>query len=246
MENHSYDEVIGTSAAPYLTRLARECGTATRWSAVGAPSLPNDLAMTSGTQHDVSDDLDPAAHPLRTDNLFRQVRDAGGTVRSYAESMPGPCALTTSGRYAARHNPGTYYVGGDDRAACAKENLPLSALDADLASGRWPTFMTITPDLCHDMHDCGVSEGDAFLATLLPRLLGSATYAAGRTAVVVVWDESTPIPNVVIAPTVPGGAVLARAVDHYDFLRTTEELLGLDTFLGEADHATSMRSAFAL
>lgn len=246
MENHSYDQVIGTPEAPYLTRLARECGSATRWNAVGAPSLPNYLAMTSGTKHDVTDDLDPAAHPLRTDNLFRQVRANGGTVRAYAESMPAPCALTTSGRYAPRHNPITYYVGGEDRAACRTESRPLTDLDADLASGTWPAFMTITPDLCHDMHDCGVHEGDAFLAALLPRLLGSATYAAGRTAVVVVWDESSPIPNVVIAPTVPAGTVVTRASDHYDLLRTTEELLGITTYLGEADNATSLRSAFAV
>jgi hypothetical protein len=35
-------------------------------------------------------------------------------------------------------------------------------------------------------------------------------------------------------------------VDHYSLLRTTEEMLGLTTYLGEAANAVSMRSAFGL
>lgn len=41
MENHSYDEVIGAGDAPFINRLARECGLATNFHSVDHPSLPN-------------------------------------------------------------------------------------------------------------------------------------------------------------------------------------------------------------
>ncbi len=47
MENHSFGQVIGP--APYVTDLARRCGLATNYWAVSRPSLPNYLALTSGT-----------------------------------------------------------------------------------------------------------------------------------------------------------------------------------------------------
>jgi hypothetical protein len=116
----------------------------------------------------------------------------------------------------------------------------------DLASGRLPTFAFVTPDLCNDTHDCPVAVGDAWLFDWLTPILDSPTYAAGRTVVVVVWDEPTPMPLLVLAAGVPAGAIAALPFDHYSLLRTTEELLGVDAFLGEAATATSMRATFGL
>jgi hypothetical protein len=42
------------------------------------------------------------------------------------------------------------------------------------------------------------------------------------------------------------GTKSGTAFTHYSLLRTTEELLGISTFLGNAASATSMRSAFGL
>jgi hypothetical protein len=50
----------------------------------------------------------------------------------------------------------------------------------------------------------------------------------------------------VIAPSTPAGTTSASTFDHYSLLRTTEEMLGLTTYLGEAANAVSMRSAFGL
>jgi len=41
MENHSFGQIIGSTHAPYVTRLARRHGMATRMWAVTHPSLPN-------------------------------------------------------------------------------------------------------------------------------------------------------------------------------------------------------------
>ena len=165
--------------------------------------------------------------------------------------MTQPCELHGSGRYAVKHNPAAYYTGADDRAACQRDDLPLAdssssgGLAAELADGALATFTMITPDLCHDTHDCPVGDGDAWLAGWLPAITASRLYRDGTTAVFVVWDEPTPMPLLVIAPSVPAGVRPTTPFDHYSLLRTTEELLGLP-LIGAANDATSMRNAFAL
>jgi hypothetical protein len=213
--------------------------------------LPNYLGATSGSTHGVHDDGSPAAHPISGDNLFRQVLAAGGTARSFEEAMPSPCDLGAAGRYAVKHNPQAYFSDAQDRAACQRDDVPLGALSGGafvdaLAGDALPTFSFVTPDLCDDTHDCPVATGDAWLRDWVSRILASPTYAAGRTAVFVVWDEPTPMPLLVVAPTVGKGTVSTAPFDHYSLLRTTEELLGLDPALGQAAGAVSLRPAFGL
>jgi phosphatidylinositol-3-phosphatase len=252
MENHSADEVLGQSAeAPFEQELARRCASTTTYRAVGSPSLPNYIAATSGDTQGIHDDAPPAAHPLTVDNLFRQVRAGGGTARSYEETMTQNCALRSAGRYAVKHNPQPYFVGPTDRSACQTDDVPLGSLGAgplhdDLPAGRLPTFAFVTPDLCDDTHDCDVSAGDQWLADWVSLILASPTYQSGSTAVFIVWDEPTPMPMLVITPSVKPGTVSTAPWDHYSLLRTTEDLLGIDGHLGRAADAPSMRAAFTI
>lgn len=245
MENHTWGDVFGNSSAPYLNTLAGKCGTDSDYASVGSPSLPNYLGATSGSTQGVTDDGDPSAHTFTVDNLFRQVRAAGGTERSFVESMPSPCDVVSAGSYAAKHNPAVYYVGGSDRTACDADDLPFSAFSSVLDSGQLPTFTSITPDLCDDMHDCSVATGDQWLATWVPKILDTASYRDGTTALFIVWDEPTQLANVVVAPSVRPGTVSGAAVNHYSLLRATEEMLGLP-LLGQAATASDLRTIFGV
>jgi phospholipase C len=251
MENHTFEQVIGNGEAPYETALAAQCGTATDYAVVGKPSLPNYIGATSGDIQDIHDDSPPSAHPIEGDNLFRQVRAAGGTERSYEESMPANCVLETQGMYAVKHNPAAYYVGGDDRRACQSDNVPLGTLDngqlrRDLDANALPTFSFVTPNLCNDTHDCAVASGDQWLQQWIPVILASSAYRGGGTAVFVVWDEPTPMPFIAISPTTQPGTKMAKRIDHYALLRTTEAMLGIGTYLGGAASATDLRPALGL
>lgn len=251
MENASYGDVVGSSSAPYLNRLARECGLATNYHGVAHPSLPNYVAATSGDTWGIADDDPPSSHPLARPSLFSQVAAAGLTWRSYEESMPSRCDLSSSGGYAVKHNPAAYYTGL--RGACAKWDVPLAGhLLPDLRRNRLPAFAFVTPNLCHDMHDCPTSAGDAWLARWVPRILASPGYRAGGTVLFVTFDEggddSNRVATVVVSPSTRPGTRSARRFDHYSLLKTTEQLLGIGTHLAHAgDHSTaSMRSAFHL
>ena len=251
MENHRADQVLGKAEAPYEKKLAQQCGHATKYGSVGSPSLPNYIGATSGSTSHIGDDAPPASHVLLDDNLFRQVRATGRGAMSYEEAMPAACATRSSGTYAVKHNPAAYYQSPGDRDACTRDDVPLGTIEQGafhdaLAADSLPAFSFVTPDMCHDTHDCAVGDGDRWLSSFLPTILDSATYRAGRTAVLLVWDEDSPMPFIPIAPTVPTGSVLASAVDHYALLRTTEEMLGISSYLGGAATAPSMRAAFSL
>jgi hypothetical protein len=247
-ENKAYSQIAGSADAPYLNSIARRCGSATDFHAEAHPSLPNYIAMTSGSTQGIADDDGPSSHPLRVASIFSQL---GRGWTSLQESMPSNCDLSDSGRYAVRHNPAAYYT--NIRTQCRSQDVPLASTP-DLSA----RFTFITPDLCHDMHSSscastGASEvqaGDRWLAGFLPKIVGSAEYRAGRTAVFITWDEddegsSQHIATFVVAPTVPPGTAVDTAFDHYALLRTTEEMLGLRT-LARASSAPSMRSGFHL
>jgi hypothetical protein len=240
MENKAYDEIVDNPAAPYENALARECGLATSYHAVAHPSLPNYIAMTSGSTMGIADDEPPSVHALDAPSLFSQL---GGNWKSFQESMPAHCDRGDSGDYAVKHNPAAYFT--NVQKACVARDVPLK-LPIDLSSG----FTFVTPNLCHDMHDCPVSTGDRWLAGFLPRVLESSQYQGGHTAVFLTYDEDdgssgNHVATFVIAPSVPQGSRSQLPFSHYSLLRTTEEMLGLGR-LGAAAGASSMRSAFGL
>ncbi len=240
MENRSYGEIVGSSSAPYFNHMAGLCGLATNYSAVAHPSLPNYLALTSGSIQGVTDDSGPDAHPIAAPSLFSLL---GSNWRSLEESMPANCDLQSGGEYAVKHNPAAYYTG--IRSACAQQDVPLQNPPNISAA-----FTFITPNLCNDMHDCSTAAGDAWLAQEIPLLLATPQYLSGQTAIFVTWDESTgstqQVPALVIAPSVPAGARVGIAYTHYSLVRTVEQLLQLSPLLGNAASATSMVAGFNL
>lgn len=206
-ENHDRGEVLGSGDAPTFDRLARSYADLTRYEALTHPSLPNYLALVSGSTQGISDDCTDCAAPgASIGSLLDRAHLSWG---AYAEGYPG------SPRFAKKHVPFLYFPR--DRGHVH----PLSALDR----AHPPAFAFVTPDLCDDMHDCPVATGDRWLARFVPPLL-----RVPRTAVFVVFDEGSASQEV--AALVLGTAVRAHAVDaaptgHYALLRTVEDALGL-------------------
>jgi phospholipase C len=245
MENRSYRQIIGSSEAKYVNSLARRCGLAMNYAAVTHPSLPNYIAATSGGTQGITDDGPPPSHPLSVVSLFEQA----GSAKSYQESMPSACRLTDAGMYAVKHNPGAYYTR--IRSDCSADNLPLGAFAGALRRNTLPRFSFVTPNLCNDMHDCSVKTGDAWLESRVPAITASPSYRAGKTALFIVWDEddgssANKVAALVVSPYTAPGTRSATAFTHYSLLRTTEALLGISTYLGNAASAAGMRSAFGL
>jgi hypothetical protein len=239
LENVGYS-VIGSSSAPYLNGLVSACGLATNDVAVSHPSLPNYVALTTGSTQGITDDAEPSTHPLTVPSVFSQL---AGNWRALVESMPTKCDRVTSGSYAARHNPAVYLLSVS--AACQRNDVPLT-YPLNLSA----KFTFVTPNVCNDMHSCPVSTGDAWLRHFVPLVLESAQYQSRSLVLFITFDEndsqaSNRIPTLVVAPTVPHGEKVGLSFSHYSLLRTTESLLGLAPLAG-ARTARSMIGPFHL
>jgi len=239
LENVGYS-VVGSPSAPYFNQLASSCALATNDVAVSHPSLPNYIALTSGSTQGIADDGEPSSHPLRAPSIFSQL---GSNWKALVESMPSACDHVTSGQYAARHNPAVYFT--TIASQCRRSDVPLR-LPLDLSAG----FTMIVPNVCNDMHSCPVATGDAWLRKFVPLILSSSQYRAQSMVLFITFDEddssaSNHVPTLVIAPSTPKGERVGTRFTHYSLLKTTETLLHVAP-LGQARTARSMVAPFHL
>jgi phosphatidylinositol-3-phosphatase len=269
-ENQSYAGIIGNRRYPYTNQLARECGSPTNFWAERHPSLPNYIAMTSGSTQGITGD---SSGMLAADNIYNQVKQSGRQWRHYAFGMPSPCdhSDSSNGIYTAHHEPPVFYsdIAADCRSWDVGVGAPGKVEDfTDVSSGplaqaldsnTLPAFATLGPTDDGGNSSAGGEvdpvKGEAFLKRWIPRITSSAAYQAGTTAIFITWDEASDfnnnppkegIPTIVIAPTIPAGAKPSTRFDHYSMLRTTEEMLGIKHYLGAAAGAPSMRAALHL
>jgi phosphatidylinositol-3-phosphatase len=239
LENVGYS-VVGSPSAPYFNRLAAECGLATNYLAVSHPSLPNYIALTSGSTHGITDDGEPSEHPLDTPSIFSEL---GSNWRTLAQSMPSACDHVTSGDYAARHNPAVYYT--TIASACKRNDVPLT-VPLNVSA----KYTIVVPNICDDMHSCPVSTGDRWLSQYVPLILSSAQYQSRSLVLFITFDEndsdaSNQVPTLVIAPSTPRGERVGARFTHYSLLKTTETLLNVPQ-LGLSRTASSMVTPFHL
>jgi hypothetical protein len=205
-ENKSASQIDAVSA-PTFTALGKRYGRITNYVAVTHPSLPNYLALVSGSTHGITDDCTSCS--VAGTNIGDQLTRAQRSWYAYAEGYPAGYG------FAKKHVPFLYFRNG------ASHVLPLSRFDAQAL----PDFAFVVPNLCHDMHDCSVATGDAWLKRFVRPLL-----SLPQTVVFVVFDEGTSDNHVAayaLGTIVRPGSIFAPRVDHYGLLRTIEDMWGL-------------------
>jgi len=250
-ENKTYDEVIGI--APYITNLANNCATVLDWkdantrvdgSADGKyKSKPSYATLTNGLSpsvHGLVDDSYSATSSV--DNIYNQLNLAGKSFKDYYEAGAGGCGVRFSGDY---HDPIRYYT--NVVSLCDAHDVPLSTFMTDINSGNLPAFSMILPTNDHNMHNNSVTNGDAYAQSILDPILNSQSYAKGDLAIFFLWDEDSPIPNVLLAPSIATGtkieAPAGNPISHFSALRTWEEMLGLP-LIGDTNLAPSLLPFF--
>jgi hypothetical protein len=230
-ENEEATSIAGNPDAPTFNSLARRYATLTTYDAIGHPSLPNYLALVSGSAHGIRSDCTDCL--VRGRSLADTLPAAGKTWKTYAEDLPYPGFTGgDSGRYTKKHNPFLYFRNVVDSRGRRNRVVPFPQLGRDLARHRLPDFSLVIPNLCNDMHDCSVATGDAWLKAHVAPLLQSRELRGG--VVFVVFDEGTSdtggggrIEALALGPTVRRGSRFARAANHYGLLRTIEDAWGL-------------------
>lgn len=233
-ENKECVDVMGSTDAPTFKRLARRYAILSSYYGVMHPSLPNYLALVSGsTQGVTSDDAD---RTLGARNIADTLAARGISWKTYAEGLEAPGSTEDEGdRYVIRHDPLLYFRDVLSSRRRLARIVPYAQFQRDLAADRLPRFALVVPNLHDDMHDSSVGDGDRWLKGFLRPLLESAELEHG--VVFIVFDEADESDKVgggghtvalAVGPTVRPGSRVAARMNHYSLLRTIEDGLGLE------------------
>jgi hypothetical protein len=234
MENYDYSQVIGSPAAPYINSLAQQNALFTNSSAITHPSEPNYLALFSGSTQGLTSDACPVSYSGA--NLATQLAAKGLTFAGYAENFPGASPYSCEAGASPSVSSGYFYWRKHVPWADFT-NVPLADFH-DYTPGSpslGATVTFITPNICDDMHDCGVAAGDAWASKNLPAIL--SWDAANDGLLVFTFDEgeyssTNHIVTILAGPIVKPGQY-TQSVNHYTVLRLIETLFGLP-YLGGA------------
>jgi phosphatidylinositol-3-phosphatase len=243
LENRSYEQVIGSQSAPYLSGLARRYALATRFYAITHPSLPNYIALTGGSVYGIKQDCSGCAAP--GPNVVGQLDRAGISWKAYFEgldsnSQPG----ATTQKYNPHYNPFVYYESVRGTPRDRDRVMDFDGLYGDLKAARLPRFTWIAPGVLHDGHNSTLLAADRYASQLVPKVLRAL---APDGVLYLTWDEGAPDDWRGVSGQPGGGRIALIAAgggarrhtrtaipaNHYALLRTIEANFGLDT-LGQA------------
>ncbi|HYX52169.1 MAG TPA: alkaline phosphatase family protein [Candidatus Limnocylindrales bacterium] len=265
-ENRSYEEIIGSSAMPYLNSIIAKGALATQFYANEHGSLENYLLVTAG-QYITHNNSTTATFSV--DNIERHLLAKGMTFKSYAQSLPyaGYTGLY-SGAYMKRHAPLIYY-NEMAKSSLIKDHQSSADLAKDIANNTLPNFAFITPDGNHDLHNCpsGITvckqTADAWLKANIGPLLASPPFQPGGDGVLIIWSDEADLNTdnrcsatvstgcggrvvvTMIGPQVKAGFKSVSLYHQQSVLKTMLMLLGEETsFPGAAQTAPAMAEFF--
>ncbi len=230
LENRAYNQIIGSSAAPFINSLVKSKDGAlfTNFHAITHPSQPNYLALFSGSVQGIKNDGKPKNLPFTTPNLGNELLEKGYTFAGYSEDLPGVgFAGVSSGLYVRKHNPWVNWQDSKKNGLPDRVNLPLTRFPKNYKF--LPVVSFVIPNLDNDMHNGSIKRGDKWIRE---HLKGYIEWAKKHNSLfILTFDEDnfTPvnkIPTLLVGEMVKQGRY-SRRLNHYNLLRTIEEMYGL-------------------
>jgi phosphatidylinositol-3-phosphatase len=239
-ENHSYSEVVGVAAAPFINNTLIAGGALMTSSfAITHPSQPNYVALFSGSTQGVTSDSVYPHSQFTAPDLGAKLLYAGFTFGGFSETMPsvgfdGASAGTAPATYQRKHNP---WVNWQDPTVPlpanklpASVNMPYAGYFPSSANyASLPALCFVIPNQLDDMHDGTVAQGDAWLQANLSAYAAWCT--SNNSLLIITWDEddsggNNQIPTIFYGQMVVPGQY-GETIDHYSVLRTLEDMFAL-------------------
>jgi acid phosphatase len=197
LENHAFNQVIGSPFMPYLNSLASSHSLATNYFANTHPSIGNYFMLTTGN---IETNNDAFTGTVSSDNIPRAFTAAGKTWKAYMESLPS--VGYTGGDvypYFKHHNPFAYMTDVLGSSAETANLVPFTQISSDLSAGMLPNFAFIAPNAEDDAHDCPgggtnctddqkLAAADTWLKNNIDLLLKSPALA--NSVFIIVFDEA--------------------------------------------------------
>jgi hypothetical protein len=241
LENHGYDQIIGNKNAPYINSLKNGGAVLTSSYAITHPSQPNYFTLFSGSTQGITDDGCYTPGFSSAPNLASELIAAGKSWGSYNETLPEQgSTVCSSGDYARKHNPWFGFSNVPTSSA-----MTLAQFPTDYST--LPQVSFVIPNLCSDMHDCGVATGDLWLQH---NLSAYADWAKTHNSVLLItfdednWLAWNRIATVVYGQPVTPGSSSSTRYNHYSVLRTIEDMYGT-AHAGQAASASDITGIWA-
>jgi|GraSoiStandDraft_5_1057265.scaffolds.fasta_scaffold128279_2 phosphatidylinositol-3-phosphatase len=260
LENHAFNQVIGSPFMPYLNSLATQHSLATNYFANTHPSIGNYFMLTTGN---IETNNDAFTGTVSSDSIPRAFAAAGKTWKAYMESLPS--TGYTGGDvypYFKHHNPFAYMTDVLGSSTETANLVPFTQLSSDLTAGTAPSFAFIAPNAEDDAHDCPtggsvcldsdkLTAADNWLKNNIDPLIKSPALA--NSVFIIVFDESLDVDVVngggKVAWVMAGSHVKAgfkstTLYQHQSTLRLVMDLLGVTDHPGNSATAPTMQEFF--
>jgi phospholipase C len=248
LENRDYQTALDNM--PHLKDLAEKNVLLSNYFAASHPSLPNYIALVSGSTQNITSDCTNCF--VSQPNLADEMEKSGRTWKAYLESMPSPCFLGDANPYAQKHNPFLYFDSVRLNAnRCNQSIVPLTQLDSDLSANQLPNFSFIMPNLCDSGHDCKPSKADKWVNEMVKKLQDSPSLGK-NSLIIITFDEASgrnttsccglgkgggKVVTILISSKAKSRFVDDTAYSHYSLLKTILTAWNLP-HLGKTDEST--------
>jgi len=260
LENHGFNQVIGSPSMPYLNSLAASHSLATNYFANTHPSIGNYFMLTTGN---IETNDDAFTGTVSSDNIPRAFAAAGKTWKAYMESLPS--VGYTGGDvypYFKHHNPFVYLTDVLNSSPELARVVPYAQLASDLAAGALPNYAFIAPNAEDDAHDCPgggtnctdgqkLAAADTWLKNNIDPLINSPALA--NSVFIIVFDEAVDtdatngggqIAMVMAGSHVKAGFKSTTFYQHQSTLRLVMDLLRVADHPGNSATAATMGEFF--
>ncbi|WP_067967383.1 alkaline phosphatase family protein [Mycolicibacter icosiumassiliensis] len=197
MENKGADDIVGSPNAPYINSLINNYGYDDNYYALSHPSDPNYFRILGGSDFGI--DYNSPPNSIDAPSLMQEMDQAGITWAGYAQSMPSPGAIVSSGDYSVDELPFAEfnYVYGNTPDYLQEHLLPLTQLATNLADpSTFPGFTWIAANEDNNMegpvdsfsgvlqfiatqftnHQYNVAAGDQFVQQEVSTIENSKTW----------------------------------------------------------------------
>lgn len=269
VEEDRASAALGDPNMPYFNQLAQSGLVYSNSHGISHPSVPNYLALYSGSTQGVTDNW--PGYNFSGPNLAKSLFSAGLSFGGYAESLPSAGSQV---QYAPDptvdpdHHPDIYFRAYNPMAmfsdvgvgkTSADVNKPFSLFPTDFST--LPTVSYVIPDMLHNTHGSNESpyttnssdydalrhNADAWLKAKLDAYLQWAK--AHNSILVVTQDEESYVnhPFATVTTIINGDPRLVvpgvdpTPVNHFNVLRTIEDMYGLSP-LGNTATATDLNT----
>src|SRR2546425_3120049 len=256
--------------APYMAGLANAYGIGSQYLSIINTSQPNYIALIGGSTLGCTSSGCPT---ITAPNLVDRFEAAGLSWKGYFENqnVAAGCDNSSHEPYEPIHNPFISFQDITSNSARCNQlvlanpstcgSVTDCVLINDLDSASAPNFMWLTPNDCNDMRGASgicsssIALGDNYLKSLVPSILNSNTFKAGRSAIFITFDEGNGycplngssescVYSVWAGSAAKTGFGSTNLYNHYSFPKTIETNWNLASLSTGDGSATPMTEFF--